>query len=171
MNTLENASRWRSVANSLGITLLRPADLFAIRGIPKCIRSDNGPEFISRRVRDFLAAIDVATCFIEPGSPWQNGFVESFNARFRDECLNCEEFTSVQEARVVIEHWRQNYNHRRPHSSLDGLTPAAFGSCNPALVITAVPWGVGVVLQNSFQEGTLHFVISNIQLFVIIRPK
>ncbi len=80
--------------------------LFAIRGVPKFIRSDNGPEFISRRVRDFLAAIDVGTCFIEPGSPWQNGYVESFNARLRDECLNCEEFTTVQEARVVIKHWR-----------------------------------------------------------------
>ena len=104
------------------------ADLFAIRGVPKFIRSDNGPEFISRRVRDFLAAIDVGTCFIEPGSPWQNGYVESFNARLRDECLNCEEFTTVQEARVVIEHWRQSYNHRRPHSSLEGLTPAAFAA-------------------------------------------
>jgi len=104
------------------------ADLFAIRGVPKFVRSDNGPEFISRRVRDFLAAIDVGTCFIAPGSPWQNGYVESFNARLRDECLNCEEFTTMQEARVVIEHWRQNYNHRRPHSSLDGLNPATFAA-------------------------------------------
>ena len=104
------------------------SDLFAIRGVPRFIRSDNGPEFISRRVRDFLTVIDVGTCFIEPGSPWQNGYVESFNARLRDECLNCEEFTTVQEARVVIEHWRQTYNHRRPHSSLDGVTPAVFGA-------------------------------------------
>ena len=103
-------------------------DLFAIRGVPKFIRSDNGPEFVSRRVRDFLESIDVGTSYIEPGSPWQNGFVESFNSRFRDECLNCEEFATVQEARVVIEHWRQAYNHRRPHGSLDGLTPATFAS-------------------------------------------
>ena len=102
--------------------------LFKIRGVPGFIRSDNGPEFISRRVRDFLASIDVGTSFIEPGSPWQNGFVESFNSRFRDECLNCEEFNSVQEAREVIEHWRQTYNHQRPHSSLDGLTPAGFAT-------------------------------------------
>ena len=97
----------------------------AIRGVPSFIRSDNGPEFIARRVRQFLNSIDVGTSYIEPGSPWQNGYVESFNNRFRDECLNCEEFTTVQEARVIIEHWRQTYNHRRPHSSLDGLTPAA----------------------------------------------
>jgi transposase InsO family protein len=103
-------------------------DLFTIRGIPAFIRSDNGPEFIARRVRSFLDSIDVGTSYIEPGSPWQNGFVESFNSKFRDECLGCEEFTTVQEARVLIEHWRQTYNHRRPHSSLDGLTPAAFAS-------------------------------------------
>lgn len=103
-------------------------DLFAIRGVPTFIRSDNGPEFISTRVRSFLEAIDVGTSYIEPGSPWQNGYVESFNSRFRDECLNCEEFMTVQEARVIIEHWRQSYNHRRPHGSLDGLTPAAFAS-------------------------------------------
>ena len=103
-------------------------DLFAIRGAPSFIRSDNGPEFISRRVREFLEAIDVGTSYIEPGSPWQNGYVESFNSRFRDECLNCEEFTSVQEARSIMEQWRQSYNHRRPHGSLGGLTPAAFAS-------------------------------------------
>jgi transposase InsO family protein len=90
-------------------------DLFAIRGVPKFIRSDNGPEFVSRRVRDFLESIDVGTSYIEPGSPWQNGFVESFNSRFRDECLNGEEFATVQEARVVIEHWRQAI-------TTDGLT-------------------------------------------------
>ncbi len=114
-------------------------DLFAIRGVPKFIRSDNGPEFVSRRVRDFLESIDVGTSYIEPGSPWQNGFVESFNSRFRDECLNCEEFATVQEARVVIEHWRQTYNHRRPHGSLDGLTPAAFASrCAPSTPVAAL---------------------------------
>ncbi len=112
-------------------------DLFAIRGVPSFIRSDNGPEFIARRVRQFLDSIDVGTSYIEPGSPWQNGYVESFNSRFRDECLNCEEFTTVQEARVIIEHWRQSYNHRRPHSSLGGLTPAAFASRCAALTPVA----------------------------------
>ena len=115
-------------------------DLIAIRGVPKFLRSDNGPEFSSRRVRKFLDSIDVCTSYIEPGSPWQNGFVESFNSRFRDECLNCEEFSTVQEARVVIEHWRQTYNHRRPHGSLDGLTPAAFASrCSASPSVAALP--------------------------------
>ncbi len=82
-------------------------DLIAIRGVPKYVRSDNGPEFISRRVRDFLESINVGKSYIDSGSPWQNGFVESFNSRFRDECLNREEFATVQEARAVIEHWRQ----------------------------------------------------------------
>ena len=115
-------------------------DLFAIRGVPKFIRSDNGPEFIARRVREFLDSIDVGTSYIEPGSPWQNGYVESFNSKFRDECLNCEEFPTVQEARVMIEQWRQSYNHRRPHSSLDGLTPAAFASrCAALTTVAALP--------------------------------
>ena len=103
-------------------------DLFAIRGVPAFIRSDNGPEFVSRRVREFLSRIDVGTSYIEPGSPWQNGFVESFNSRFRDECLNLEEFSTVQEAKEIIERWRDTYNHRRPHSSLGSLTPAAFAA-------------------------------------------
>ena len=115
-------------------------DLFAIRGVPEFIRSDNGPEFIARRVRGFLESIYVGTSYIEPGSPWQTGYVESFNSKFRDECLNCEEFTTVQEARVIIEHWRQSYNHRRPHSSLDGLTPAAFASrCADLTPVAAFP--------------------------------
>ena len=118
------------------------ADLIAGRGVPKFIRSDNGPEFISRGVRQFLRNIDVGTSSIEPGSPWQNGYVESFNSRFRDECLAGEEFTTVAEARAVIERWRHTYNHRRPHGSLGGLTPSEFakrcagrvgtGDCSPA---------------------------------------
>lgn len=96
------------------------------RGAPCYIRSDNGPEFISRRVRSFLDSVGVETSYIEPGSPWQNGFIESFNSRFRDECLACEEFTTVTEARQVIDQWRKSYNTRRPHSSLGGLTPTEF---------------------------------------------
>ena len=84
-------------------------DLFAIRGVPSFVRSDNGPEFTSRRVGGFLSLIDVGASYIEPGSPWQNGFVESFNSRFRDECLNVEEFTTVQEAQSIIERWRDTY--------------------------------------------------------------
>ncbi len=103
-------------------------DRVAIRGVPKFLRSENGPEFVSRRIRNFLESIDVGTSYIEPGSPWPNGFVEIFNSRFRDECLNCDDFATVQEARGVIAHWRQTYNHPRPHASLDGLTPATFAS-------------------------------------------
>jgi transposase InsO family protein len=104
------------------------ADLFEIRGAPQFIRSDNGPEFVSRHVRSFLEAVSIETSYIEPGSPWQNGFVESFNSRFRDECLNCEEFSTLEEARTVIEQWRHSYNHRRPHGSLGGQTPAEFAA-------------------------------------------
>ena len=107
--------------------------LISMRGVPKYIRSDNGPEFISKRVRTFLEKIDVGTSYIEPGSPWQNGFVESFNSRFRDECLNCEEFTTLREAQQVILNWMKIYNHKRPHSSLGGLTPVAFGDRCSAL--------------------------------------
>ena len=104
------------------------SDLFVIRGVPSFIRSDNGPEFISKSVRSFLDFIEVRTSYIDPGSPWQNGFVESFHSRLRVECLACDLFGSLAEARLVIESWRQTYNHRRPHSGLGGLTPAEFAS-------------------------------------------
>lgn len=100
--------------------------LLLIRRVPKYIRSDNGPEFISKRVRSFLDKIEVSSSFIEPGSPWQNGYVESFNSRLRDECLNCEEFTTLQEAQHVINQWKETYNRVRPHSSLKGLPPTEF---------------------------------------------
>jgi len=106
------------------VFLLR--DLFLDRGVPEYIRSDNGPEFVSHSVKKFLDFIEVGTSYIEPGSPWQNGFVESFHSRFRDECLACEVFWSLDEARQVITQWREIYNHRRPHSSLAGETPANF---------------------------------------------
>lgn len=109
-------------------------ELFGIRGVPRFIRSDNGPEFISRRLRSFLEKLSIGTSYIEPGSPWQNGYVESFHSRFRDECLALEEFGTVGEAIEVIGRWRQSYNHRRPHSSLGGLTPAEFSSrCVPSV--------------------------------------
>ena len=92
------------------------------------IRCDNGSEFISCCVRTFVEGIDVQTSYIEPGSPCENGYVESFNSRLRDECLACEEFLTMSEAQEVIGHWRQTYNHRRPHSSLGRLTPAEFAA-------------------------------------------
>ncbi len=99
-------------------------DLFILRGAPEYIRSDNGPEFIAQSVRDWIAAVGARTAYIAPGSPWENGYCESFNARFRDELLNGEIFYTLKEARVVIEEWRRHYNTVRPHSALGWKPPA-----------------------------------------------
>jgi putative transposase len=96
------------------------------RGAPTYLRSDNGPEFVAGRVREWLAAKQISTLYIEPGSPWQNARGESFNGRLRDECLNVEWFNNLREAQVVIESWRQHYNEERPHSSLQYQTPIEF---------------------------------------------
>ena len=100
------------------------ADLFVQRGVPEFIRSDNGPEFTAKRVKDWLPKVGVKTLFIEPGSPWENGYNESFNGKFRDELLNGEIFDTVWEARVLAERWRKEYNSKRPHSSLGYRPPA-----------------------------------------------
>jgi putative transposase len=106
--------------------------LFLVHGEPAYIRSDNGSEFIARAVREWLAASDVETLFIEPGSPWENGYSESFNSRFRDEFLDRELFSSVLEARVLGERYRVDHNLTRPHSSLGYRTPAEFAArCAP----------------------------------------
>jgi transposase InsO family protein len=102
------------------------------RGAPEFIRSDNGPEFVARAVRDWIGEKGFKTCFIEPGSPWQNAYIESFNSRFRDEFLNLEVFGSLLEAKMLGEEHRYKYNHRRPHSSLGDLTPAEFASRCPS---------------------------------------
>jgi len=99
-------------------------DLIVEKGLPDHIRSDNGPEFTAKAVREWLSKIGVKTMFIEPGSPWENGYIESFNGKFRDELLNGEIFTTLLEARVLIENWRREYNHIRPHSSLGYRPPA-----------------------------------------------
>ncbi|QFU07203.1 IS2 transposase TnpB [Rhodobacteraceae bacterium THAF1] len=99
-------------------------DLFILRGVPGHVRSDNGPEFIAKAVRDWINAVGAKTAFIEPGSPWENGYCESFNSKLRDELLNGEIFYSLAEARVVIEAWRVHYNTARPHSSLGYRPPA-----------------------------------------------
>ena len=93
-------------------------------GAPAFIRSDNGPEFTSRAVREWLERVAVQTLFIEPGSPWENGYIESFNGRLRDEFLAREIFYSLREAQVLIERWRREYNQIRPHSSLGYRAPA-----------------------------------------------
>ena len=104
----------------------RLAALTAKRGLPKLIRSDNGPEFIAGSLRQWLKDLDVGTLYIEPGSPWQNGFAESFNSRFRDEFLALEVFDNLNAAKCLTMAWRANYNDQRPHSSLGYMTPTDF---------------------------------------------
>jgi transposase InsO family protein len=103
-------------------------ELFAVRGAPKFIRSDNGPEFIATAIRGWLKDSNVGTLYIEPGSPWENAYSESFNGRLRDELLNRELFPSLREAKLIVEEYRLEYNHRRPHSSLEYQTPAGFAA-------------------------------------------
>jgi putative transposase len=98
--------------------------LFIFRGIPEHIRSDNGPEFTAKTVRKWLSRLGVKTLFIEPGSPWENGYIESFNGKVRDELLNREIFTTLEEAKVLLEQWRKEYNHVRPHSAKNYQPPA-----------------------------------------------
>ena len=100
------------------------SDLFIMRGVPQHIRSDNGPEFIAKAVQDWIAAAGAKTAYIAPGSPWENGFIESFNARLRDELLDGEIFYTFREAQIVIESWRRHYNTKRPHASLGYRAPA-----------------------------------------------
>jgi transposase InsO family protein len=112
--------------------------LFITRGVPSYIRSDNGPEFTAKAVRQWLSNLGVATLFIEPGSPWENGYIESFNGKLRDELLNREIFTTLTEAQVLIENWRREYNTIRPHSSLGYKPPA------PEAML---PWGQHPVVE------------------------
>lgn len=104
------------------------AELFAMRGVPKHIRSDNGPEFIAHALTGWFEKTGVAALYIEPGSPWENGYAESFFSRFRDEFLAIEEFESLSDARQLTKAWRHSYNHFRPHSSLDYQTPSEFAA-------------------------------------------
>jgi putative transposase len=113
------------------------AELFAIRGVPQCIRSDNGPEFIALAIRRWLCQVDVETLYIEPGSPWENGYAESFHSRLRDEFLALEVFESLSAAKRLTRQWREDYNHHRPHSSLGYVTPIEFAArCAPSVRAT-----------------------------------
>jgi putative transposase len=114
-------------------------DLFVKHGAPEHIRSDNGPEFTAKAVTSWLGRIGVKTLFIEPGSPWENGYNESFNGKLRDEVLNREIFYTLREAQVIIEEWRQEYNTFRPHSSL-GYRPPAPEMVLPPSDTTTKPW-------------------------------
>jgi transposase InsO family protein len=121
------------------------SDLFILRGVPAHIRSDNGPEFVARTVQGWIAAVGAKTAYITPGSPWENGYVEPFNARLRDELLDGEIFYSLREAEVVIESWRRHYNSIRPHASLGFRPPApevvlpTLAACPVALRRPALP--------------------------------
>ena len=97
-------------------------------GAPEYLRSDNGPEFIAYAIQDWLKPREIKTLYIKPGSPWENGYIESFHDKLRDECLNRELFGTLAEARVILESWRMEYNEERPHSSLRNQTPAEFAS-------------------------------------------
>jgi transposase InsO family protein len=101
------------------------------RGVPAHIRSDNGPEFIAKAIRVWMAGAGLETLYIDPGAPWENGYAESFNSKVRDELLNAEEFGGLLEARVLAKEWKREYNHVRPHSSLGYRTPAEFGALCP----------------------------------------
>jgi len=116
--------------NSLGV-LETMADVMLVRGIPEHIRSDNGPEMTAKIVRQWLGSVGSKTLYIEPGSPWENGYCESFNGKLRDELLNGEIFCSLKEAQILIEQWRNHYNTVRPHSSL-GYRPPAPQTLMPA---------------------------------------
>jgi len=107
-------------------------NLFILRGIPEHIRSDNGPEFTAKAIRKWLERLEIKTLFIEPGSPWENGYIESFNGKLRDELLNREIFTTLIEAKVLIADWRKEYNQVRPHSALGYRPPA------PEAILTVV---------------------------------
>src|SRR5271156_4949074 len=125
-STWYKSSRSRQVARRLGSLQVIDtlADVMLVRGIPEHIRSDNGPEFIAEELREWLGKVGTRTLYIEPGSPWENGYCESFNGKLRDEFLNGEIFYSLKEAQILTERWRVEYNTERPHSALGYRPPA-----------------------------------------------
>ncbi len=120
-----------TISQTLTVTPAEPGDFLLVikeHGTPAYLHGDNGPEFIAQEVQKWLKTHGIKTIYIEPGSPWQNGFVESFHGRFRDECLNREQLWTLTEARVVIEDYRREYNHHRPHSKLSYQSPVSFAA-------------------------------------------
>jgi transposase InsO family protein len=116
------------------------AELFAMRGVPKHIRSDNGPEFIARAIQQWTEQLAIEALYVEPGSPWENGYAESFHSRLRDEFLATEVFESLVAARKLTATWREDYNHHRPHSSLGYVAPAEFAArCAASVRASATP--------------------------------
>ena len=124
-------------------------ELFISKGIPDHIRSDNGSEFTATSIRSWLTKLGIKTLYIEPGSPWENGYNESFNGRLRDECLNAETFHTLKEAQVILEQWRHHYNHIRPHTSLSYRPPAPLARMQEgAFAYAAAPSCMPISLQN-----------------------
>jgi putative transposase len=123
--------------NSFGV-IETLADAMLVKGVPDHIRCDNGPEMIAKALREWVGGLGTAILYIEPGSPWENGYCESFNGKLRDECLNLEIFYSMKEARVVIDNWRRHYNTKRPHSALNYRSPAPAALMTPGLVEPAI---------------------------------
>jgi putative transposase len=132
--------------------LERLAWLMVTRGVPEHVRSDNGAEFTAGVVREWLSKVGVKTLYIEPGSPWENGYVESFNGKLRDELLNGEIFYSVREAKVLIESWRRHYNTKRPHSAL-GYRPPAPETITPHAA-SAAAGPTSAALRSALPRGT-----------------
>lgn len=115
------------------------SEVMLIRGVPGHLRSDNGPEFIASAIREYLAGAGVATLYVEPGSPWENGYAESFHSRLRDELLDAELFSGLRDAKALGASWKNEYNHRRPHSSLGYLTPGAYAASLAEPPVGAAP--------------------------------
>jgi putative transposase len=131
------------------------SDLFILRGVPGHVRSDNGAEFTAKAVPEWIAAVGAKTAYIAPGSPWENGFIESFNARLRDELLDGEIFYSLKEATIVIESWRRHYNTLRPHGSL-GYKPPAPEVFVPAMSARAAQQAQPAPLSALAPRPSLH---------------
>jgi putative transposase len=131
------------------------SDLFILRGVPGHVRSDNGAEFTAKAVQEWIAAVGAKTAYIAPGSPWENGFIESFNARLRDELLDGEIFYSLKEATIVIESWRRHYNTLRPHGSL-GYKPPAPEVFVPAMSARAAQQAQPAPLSALAPRPSLH---------------
>ena len=129
--------------------------LFAVRGAPEYLRSDNGPEFVGEGVRQWLKDSEVGTLYIAPGSPWENAYIESFNSRFGDELLNVESFGNLREAKVLVEDYRLRYNHHRPHSLLNYATPAAFA----AACLASAPASAGPAPTPNREEVAVNSLI------------
>ena len=130
------------------------AELFAMRGVPKCIRSDNGPEFVARAIQDWTKRLGIETLYIAPGSPWENGYAESFHSRLCDEFLGLEEFESLPAARKLTATWKEDYNHHRPHSSLGYVTPVEFAAA------VLLPFGLRL-RSSSTRQDMKHYPFPN----------